>query len=323
MRKILFFLGIYLMEIVSINAQDTIKKIPFFIPKSTSINMNTNFHWFMYEGINGKWVDQMYISARLQYSNQIDIVVINKTKAINDNLVNNFSDFYINYRNDFKANDKIPIFKFGSYLDIKIGKLEWYPTFTNVQLIIENADKFINPNQIYGGSILSKTPLTRDKSLTVFLSAHTGDLIYNELDPELLDLYLNYTKIFKYNLGVSAQLGQFQGSKDLVNFVQLIYQPKLEKIQLDFKAGKLQTYEDTPYGIHIGFKRNFKYISLGGYFEKRFDQNTKGEIAGVQWSIIGPPKLVKFINTFNIFYDFNSTTLWMWIPVLKIDLVHK
>lgn len=311
------------MVIIPAKAQDSIKKLPFFIPRSTTIDLNTNFHWFMHKGLNSKWTDQMYINARFKYTRNIDIVIVNKTKSVNDKLENTFSDIYINYRNDFKANDKIPLFKYGSYLDLKIGMLEWFPTFTNVQLILENVDKYINPSHIYGGSVLSRTPLTRDKSLNFQLAAHTGDLIYNDLDPELLDLYLNYTKIFIYKLGISAQIGRAQGSKDFVNFAHIIYQPKLEEIQMDIKVGKLPTYEETPYGFHIGFSRNFKYISLGGYYEKRIDQNTKGNIAGVQWSIIGPPKLAKFVNTFNVFYDFNTTTLWMWIPIIKIDIQHK
>ena len=134
---------------------------------------------------------------------------------------------------------------------------------------------------------------------------------------------MNYTKIFKYSLGLSTQIGIAQGSQHIVNFAQILYKPKLENLQCDVRIGKLPTYDETPYGIHLGITRRFKYISLGGYYEKRLNQNTKGEIAGVQWNIIEPPKLAKFVSTFNLFYDFNTNTIWMWIPILKINIQYK
>ena len=322
-KYILLIIITYFSGITIVFSQDSIRKTPFFIPKISSLNINSNFHWFINDGINTNFTDQMYIRANFKYSYKFELVVINKTKLKNDTLQNKFSDIYFSYRNNFKANAKIPIFKYGSYLNLKVGILEWFPKFTNVQLILENAEKYINPSQIYGGSINSVTPLTRDRALKINLSAHTGDLINKELDPEILDLFLNYTKIFKYNLGVSTQIGIAQGSKHVVNFAHLLYKPKLENMQFDVRIGKLPTIDETPYGIHLGITRKFKYISLGGYYEKRLNQDTKGEIAGVSWSIIGPPKLAKFVSTFNLFYDFNTNTIWMWILILKIDIQHK
>ncbi len=305
-------------------SQDSTKHTPFFFPKSISFAASSNFHWYLNDGLKGDFTDQMYLQANLKYGRNLDFVIINKTKSRNGSVNNRFSDVYFNYRNNLKANANRPIFKYGLFLNLKIGVIEWYPTFTNVQMILENAEKFINPSQIYGGSIVSTIPITSDRSLNVHLGAHSGDLIHNnKLDAELLDLYLNYTKVFKYNLGVSAQIGIAQGSKHVVNFAHLLYQPKLEKVQFDVKMGKLPTIDQSPYGIHIGATRNFKYISLGGYYERRIDQNTKGEIAGVTWNIIGPPKLAKFVSTFNLFYDFNTNTIWMWIPLLKIDINYR
>lgn len=321
-----FILLIYIFfiaEIKYIYSQDTIEKMPFLIPQTTSFNVNSNFHWFISDGINTNFTDQMYVRANLKYSRNFELVVINKTKLKNDTLQNKFSDIYFSYRNNFKANEEIPVFKYGSLMNIKVGILEWYPSFTNVQLILENAEKYMNPPQIFGGSINSNTPLTRDRSLIINLGAHTGDLINKKLDPELYDLNMNYTKIFKYNLGISAQVGIAQGSQHLVNYAHILYQPKLEKMQIDVKIGKLPAYDVTPYGIHLGVTRKFKYISLGGYYEKRLNQNINGEIAGITWSIIGPPKLAKFVSTFNFFYDFNTNTIWMWIPIMKIDIQHR
>jgi hypothetical protein len=320
-----FIVLIFILVVIkNISAQDSIKsKVPFFIPQKTSFCINSNFHWFISDGINSDFTDQMYVRANLKYTPNIELVIINKTKLENDTLLNRFSDLYFEYRKYFKANAKIPIFKYGSFLNIKLGMLEWYPLYTNTQLILENAEKFMNPPQIFGGSINSVVPLTRDRSLKTNLAAHTGDLINKKLEPELLDFNVNYTKIFKYNFGISAQVGIAQGSRHFVNYAHLLYQPKLENVQFDFKIGKLLAYDVTPYGIHLGINRKFKYISLGGYYEKRLNQSTKGEIAGINWCVIGPPKLAKFMSAFNCFYDFNTNTIWMWIPILKIDIQHK
>lgn len=312
-----------LSEIVCVFSQDSIKHTAFIIPQSTEISVRSNFHWFLNDGFDTNFTDQMYVQVSLKYSSNFEFVVINKSKWINNFLQNKFSDVYLNYHNNFKANANIPVFKYGTFLNLKIGVIEWYPTYTNIQLILANADKFINPDQIYGASITSITPLTSDNSLTIHLSAHTGDLIHKKLNPELLDLYTNYTKIFKYNLGLATQIGIAQGSQHVVNFAHILYQPKIEKMQFDFKLGKLPTIDESPYGIHVGFTRTFKYISIGGYYEKRLNQTAGTKIGGISWSIIGPPKLAKFVSAFNWIYDFNTNTIWMWIPILRIDIKNK
>lgn len=320
---ILLIFTCYVFGTKPVYSQDTLKKVPFFIPQSTSFRVHSNFHWFMYKGVNGKWADQMDIDARLKYTRNIDVIVKNKTRMVNDKLENKFSNIYLTYNSHLKENAKIPIFKYGSLLSIKAGMLEWIPTYTNVQLILENVEKFINPSRIYGGSIVSISPLTGDKALNLHFGAHTGDLLYKKVKPELLNLYLNYTKTIKYSLGLSAQVGIAQGSKHVVNYAYLLYQPKLEEMQFDIRMGKLPSIDQAPYGVHIGFTRKFKYVLLGGYYEKRLNQVAKEQIAGIQWGIVGPPKLVKLVNTFCMFYDFNTTTLWMWIPLIQIDIRHK
>lgn len=299
------------------------KNRSFFIPQSTVVAINSNFHWFIYDGFKGKFIDQAYISANIRYNRYIQIVIINKTKYNNSHLHNKFSDVYFNFTKNFKANTRAPIFKYVSFVNLKVGKLEFFPTYSNVQLILENADKFIEPRQIYGACIHTITPFLRDKSLNINLTAHTGDLIYRKVKQELINLNMNYTKLFKYNLGVSVQVGIAEGSRHIVNFAHFLYQPKLKEMQFDFRIGKLPTHDESPYGIHVGFSRRFKYLVIGGYYEKRINQHFKGEIAGVQWNIIGPPKLAKLVSTFNFAYDFNMNTIWMWIPILKIDIKNK
>jgi hypothetical protein len=322
-KFILLAFGYGLLGISCILSQDSVKSVPFFVPQATSFEVSTNFHWVTHDGIKDKFIDQMYINAYFKYIHGLQIVVTDKTKSVNGETKSRFSDIYITYTDNFRANANIPVFKYGLYLNVKAGMQEWIPTFTNTQLILENAEKYINPQEIYGGSIVCSAPVTRDRAFSIYFGAHTGDVVHHYTDPELLNLYASYTKMSRFNLGLSAQVGIAQGSRHIVNFAHLLYQPKFEELQCDIKAGKLPTVDAAPYGIHMGVKRDFKYISIGGYYEKRLYQNTRKQIAGISWHIIGPPKIAKFISTFNLFYDFNTNTVWMWIPFLKVDVQHR
>src|SRR5262245_49596597 len=131
-RSLLVALTIFLVQITLVHAQDTTVKKFSLLPSSTTINASTNFHWFMFEGLNGNWIDQMYITGRMKYSDHIDLVIVNKTKFMGSRTFNKFSDIYLNYSNSFKPSEKFPIFKYGSYLDIRAGMFEWYPTYTNI-----------------------------------------------------------------------------------------------------------------------------------------------------------------------------------------------
>ena len=313
----------YLISMAYSLAQTPAKQTPFFIPQSATFSANANFHWYLNDGIDANICDQIHLRAELKYRNNLSLVILNKTNFKGNYRNNKFSDIYFAFFKSFRSNKKIPVFKYGTSLNLKVGVIEWYPSFTNVQLILENAEKFINPPQIYGGSLVSVTPLTNNKALTFHFGGHTGNLINHTLDAELLDFYLNYTKVIKYDLGVAVQAGRAQGSQHIVNFANITYQPKLENLKFDIKAGKLPSVDQSPYGVHLGIVRTFKYIALGGYYEKRIDQHTRSEIAGIYWNIIGPPKLAKLISTFNLFYDFNTNRIWMWVPLIKLNIKYK
>lgn len=304
-------------------SQDTTQKRSVFLPQQATFNNNLNFRWFLNDGFNAQFIEQMYNGVRFQFSNNIDVFVQHKTFFAGDSVRHVLSDVRLSYYKLFTPSDNIPVLSNGAILDVKLGMFEWFPTYSNVQQIIENADKFIYPSKIYGGSILLNSPLTKDQSLRFQFAAHSGDLINKELDPELLDVFLNYTRLFKYEIGVSAQVGQAQGSQHVVNYAHLLFQPKIEKLSFNVKLGKLPTYDNTPYGFHIGLSREFKYVLLGGYYERRLNQDTKGHIAGFSWHIKGPPALAKFVSTFSFIYDINSNTVWMWIPLLKIDIQYN
>ena len=79
-KYILLIIITYLSGITLVFSQDSIRKTPFFIPKKSSFNVNSNFHWFINDGINTNFTDQMYIRANLKYSRKFELVVINKTK---------------------------------------------------------------------------------------------------------------------------------------------------------------------------------------------------------------------------------------------------
>jgi hypothetical protein len=119
------------------------------------------------------------------------------------------------------------------------------------------------------------------------------------------------------------QFGIAQGCPEYINYAYLKYLPQWEKIHFTFKLGYLPTYGETPWGIHMGLYRNFKYIRLGGFYERRLNQNTTGEIGGITFGIIGPPKLAKFLRNFNVHFLLNSNKIWMMIPVVQLKIQHK
>lgn len=307
----------------SLYSRDSLGTRSPFLPLESGINSRLGFRWFLNDGFNARFIEQSYNGLEVSFKHNISLTVQHKTFFRDDAIHHHLSDLRVSYRKLFTPEDNIPILEYGTFLYVKAGVFEWFPTHTNVQQIIENAEAYITPPIIYGGSGYLRAPLLKDRSLQMYLGAHSGDLINNEAEAELFNAFLHYEKTVIFNLGVSARAGKAQASKHLVNHAYLFYRPKMEKLSLDIQAGKLPAYDQSPYGIHLGMYRDFKYVRLGGYYQRRLNQQTKGEIAGVSWNITGPPRLAKIVNSFNIIYDFNTNTIWMWMPLLKLDIEYK
>ncbi len=293
-----------------------------FKPYRTVLDISSNFHWRLSDGINTNFVDKVKISARMIINQNFQFVFENKVRYQDKTIKNKFADFFLKYSKRIKPDFEIPLFNYGARLDIQLGIIEWIPTYTNIQLILENAEQFVNPYHIYGATLKSTTPLNAGNDLNLHFDAHTGDLLYNDIDAEIVNLFLDFRKTFKYQIGADIQAGHAQGSQHALNFAYIFYAPEVENVSFTFKTGKLPSYDESPYGIHLGFMRRFKYIAVGAYYEKRIDQNTEGEIAGISWSIIGPPELAKLVSTFSFHYDFNMDTIWMWLPLFNMSMRH-
>lgn len=303
-----------------LHAQDTVRKIPFFVPQSTSFYASSSIRLSFKPGKNFS-VDNMNLGLILKYSDKVQVNIINRTNAPDELNQYEFTDINLQFSNNFQT--KKTLLKYGSSINVKLGKALWFPMFTNELLVFENAERYINPAQIIGGTYISKTLLTEDSAICFNLAAHTGDIVNHTIDAEVYDYNLSYSKTFKWNLGFTAQAGKAFGSNHLVNYAYIKYEPKSEKLEFDIRAGKLQALDETPYGIHCGIKRVFTHLTIGGYFEKRINQKQHDVIAGLSWGFTGDSFWSKLFSNFNIIYDFSSSTLWMWLPIIKINIQNK
>ncbi len=323
MKKFLLLIILFIIFLCSrVSGQRFDGYSSMFSSYTTILDISSNFHWRLADGINTNFVDKFKLNARFIFNKNIQFVFEDRIRYENKNIKNKFADFYLNYTKRIKPNFEIPLFNYGTRLDIKLGIIEWIPTYTNIQLILENAEQFVNPSHIYGATLKSTTPLNAGNDLNLHFDAHTGDLLYNDIDAEIVNLFLDFRKTFKRQVGADIQAGLAQGSQHTLNFAYIFYTPQVENVSFTIKTGKLPSYDESPYGIHLGFMRKFKYIAVGAYYERRIDQNTKGEIAGISWSIIGPPALTKLVSTFNFYYDFNMDTIWMWLPLFNMSIRH-
>ncbi len=323
MRNTIFTLLIILAFPPMGHTAERARTLPFFVPRSSSLQAHSSLYWPMYEGLDGWSAHRTYLHARLYFSDALSIEARNITTHSKLPMENRFATACFRYQNALFKGQEVALMPHGAHIDLRVGMIEWTPVVTDTRIIMDNAQSFLSPPVVYGATAAVTIPILQDRSLTLFAAGHSGDYLHGELPAELTDLHLNYSKIFIHNLGIQAQAGKAFGSKHLVNHAHLSWQPRWEKLTITIKAGKLPAYDQSPYGIHLGAYRNFKYVGLGGYYERRINQNTKGNIAGIRWSITGPPKVVRVVNEFNIIFDFNTTSWWVMIPLIKLNIDHE
>ncbi len=312
----------------SVSAQN---KTFFLKPRSLSFDFNGNGMWQINEGLKGQWMDELRLRGQLQLVSNIGLVIENQTKFIKDgDNINDISQAYIQYSKAFSHKGKFPLFKHSTFINIKVGKIEWYPTFQDIRLISENLDLFTNPYSFYGLSFNLRMPLLKDNSLVFNFSGHSGDIIENDTKADIRNIYLSYNKEFIDDLGISIRVGKMQGCQHFINYAYLFYRPTIEKLQLGFKVGKLLSLDGIPYGFGVSIERKFKYIAVGGYYQRRINQksyfeerNTSSQIFGFTWRIIGPKKLKKVINTYQFIYDTNTETFRFVIPFFLSNIQFK
>lgn len=296
------------------------------IPIKSELSLNTNFHWNLEESISkNEWdlISQARLNGIITWSKYLTFNIVNEISFNKGQRVENeWRVFQLQYRRNIPTK-KWPIFKYGIRVDAKAGWLEWRPKLTNIQMIFDNADAYFNPSRFWGMSLYAVIPFTKDRALKLNIRGHSGDLFGKTIEQNIQDVYINYQKTLKNKLGVSAQMGLAQGNQHFVNFAYFSYAPKWEDVKLTFKLGKLPARDETPYGVHFRISRTFKYIALGGYYERRLNQQTIEQIAGFSWRIVGPPKLLKIFSTFRLSFNFNTNTVLSNVPLFKVKVNHK
>jgi hypothetical protein len=288
--------------------------------KGFSLDVNGDGKWELEEGLGGKWVDEIRFLGAVELSDEWRIVAVDEMRFDDNTTSNALTRAFIHYHKVFKFNkEKIGVPQSVS-INVKAGLLEWYPSLNDPRLVAENIDKYFNPESFYGSSVQVRVPIDKKELLTAYVGAHTGDVLDASVKPALQDAYLILRLPLVKNTLINAQFGRYQGSKHLVNFCYLQYKPKVELVTFDVRAGKLPALDQSPYGIHIGVSRPFKFIEIGGYYQRRIDMIGNKQIFGVTWRFLKPKKLVEVMNTYNFLYDSNSNTLRFIIPFIHLNI---
>ncbi len=232
-----------------------------------------------------------------------------------DKRTTKLSQLYLQYSNTFK------IFKFDLTFNVRMGKLEYFPTYTEPQLILDNIDQFLNPPSFYGAMFDANVMFWKPINLEGHFNANSLDVRDESYKGSINDAYLSINPELKFKLGARVSAGKIQGTKYGVNEAYAYYAPFIQKtVRLDLRAGKLPGLDETPYGVRIGGEGYFKYFALGAYYERRLNQDNENKYIGFYWRIINPPELVSFLNSYQIIYDTNSDVLRFNIPFLTVTI---
>jgi hypothetical protein len=286
--------------------------------------------WQIDEGISGQWVDEFRLRSQLYLHNHISLVMEEKMRFYSDKPTENvLTKGYIQYSNVFSHEGWFPLFRERSYVNIQAGRMEWFPHYRDIRLMSENFDRFRNPMAFYGLAYSLRMPLVSGGWLKLTVNGHYGDWGNDGVPSKLRNLYLDYQRDFVKNFGLALRGGKMENSRYLMNFAYLYYTPKVEKIQLGFRVGKLLSLDDIPYGAEIRLERTFKYIALGGYFQQRLNQKShfeetggESQIFGFTWRILAPEKLKQIFDSYQFIYDTNTKTLRFVIPVMLANFYY-
>jgi hypothetical protein len=232
-----------------------------------------------------------------------------------NNRTTKLSQLYLQYSNTYK------VFSFDFTFNMRFGKLEYYPSYTEPQLILDNIDQYLNPPSFYGALLSADAMFWRPINLEGHFNANSSDIKNDFYKANINDAYLSINPETKFKLGARVSAGRIQGTKYGVNEAYLYYSPSIQKIiKLDARIGKLPGLDETPYGVRIGGEGYFKYFALGAYYERRINQRNDEKYIGFYWRIINPPELVGFLNSYQIIYDTNNDILRFNIPFLTLNI---
>ncbi|MCF8229595.1 MAG: hypothetical protein K9G58_06030 [Bacteroidales bacterium] len=313
---------------VNVSGQDR----DFFLkPTGASFDALTYGMWEFNDGLTGQSLNELRLRGQLYTRSGLGLLIENKSRFFPDQATeNDFSQVYLQYAHSFSHKGWFPLFKNGTNLLVKAGRIEWYPVFKDIRLISENLELYRQPYSFHGLLVDLNMPLLKDKSLALRFNAHSNDIIEGDEEARIRNLYVSYRKNIYKKFGIAAQLGEMEGTRYLVNYAYFFYRPVIEKVQLGFKAGKLLSLDEIPYGFEVRIEREFNFIALGAYYQRRIDQQayfeelgTNSQIFGFTWRFLKPRILKHIMDTYQLVYDTNTETLRFVIPILLSNFDFK
>ncbi|MBN2466127.1 hypothetical protein JXD38_10955 [candidate division WOR-3 bacterium] len=301
-------------------SQELPKRGPFWIPTSFSADLSGDVMWDFGRRAG---MNEMRLGSEFRFPGNLSVCAVAKSRRDADSTSSfwgkrdlRLAEAYLRY------SAKLPVPPYGLRAIVKAGKLERYPRFSDIELVMENWDAYLHPVRFYGADLSLDMPLVRSGWLNAHADGISGDLASSRPEPHLYNAFLRLTPdLFVKDLGLTAQVGLNEGTDDLVSEAVVRYSPTVFRdLKVDLRAGRLPGRDETPFGARISAWKPFKYIALGAYYERRLNQPAETQYLGFSWRIIGPPWLARFMNTFLICYDTNNNTLWAHIPFVEVDI---
>ena len=301
-------------------SQELPKRGPFWAPTSFNADVSGEVMWDFGRRVG---MNEIRLGSALSFPGHLSVCAVAKSRRDADSTSSfwgkrdiRLAEAYLGY------SAKLPVPPYGLRALVKAGKVERYPRFSDIELIMENWDKYLNPDRFYGAYVSLDMPLAPTGWLNAHADFSSGDLASSKPVPVLYNAFLRFTPdLFVRDLGVTAQFGRTEGTSHLVSEAVVRYSPTVFRdLKVDLRAGRLPGRDETPFGARISVWKPFKYIALGAYYERRLNQPAETQYLGFSWRIIGPPWLARFMNTFLMCYDSNTNTIWAHIPFFEVDI---
>lgn len=320
---------IILAGLARLHAQELPKRRPFWAPTSFSADLSGELMWSFGERVG---MNEIRLWSSLSFPGHLSVCAVAKSRRDADATSSfwgkrdiRLAEAYLRYY------AKLPIPPYGLRAIVKAGKVERYPRFSDLELIMENWDKYRKPDRFYGADVCLDMPLARSGWLNAHADFSSGDLASNKPVPVLYNAFLRLTPdLFVKDFGLTAQVGWTEGTSDRTDLAPHVrwvseavvrYSPTVfGDLNVDLRAGRLRGRDETPFGARISAWKPFTYIALGAYYERRLNQPAGTQYIGFSGRIIGPPWLARFMSTFLICYDTNTNTLWAHIPFVEVDI---